>query len=274
MTDLSPMIPAAIILGAVAGAYGNVFSLRRPRDEGGYEPPACPACGRPLPRQFAGALLASFRGAGCCGARPWGAAAAAVFASIFLALLLRPGPPLAIAHWAMAALLAIGACTDLRWRIIPDRVTLGGAALGLALSAAMPSLHGVSGHIGGLWRAAVGAAVPAALLWAIGAAGSLAFRREAMGLGDVKLLACLGAFLGWEGGLFSIGAGSVIGALFGCAWIAARRARGGPGPEEGGTEMPFGPALMAAGLLWPLGGDAWWGANFGPAVAAVLPWMP
>jgi leader peptidase (prepilin peptidase)/N-methyltransferase len=67
--------------------------------------------------------------------------------------------------------------------------------------------------------------------------------REAMGFGDVKLMLTLGAFLGWPGALFSIGAGSVVGAFFGIAMLLLRRL------GDGGR-IPFGPYLAAGAMLW------------------------
>ena len=71
--------------------------------------------------------------------------------------------------------------------------------------------------------------------------------REAMGFGDVKLMLTLGAFLGWPGALFSIAAGSVVGAVCGVALLALRRV------DEAGR-IPFGPYLAAGALLWVFAG--------------------
>jgi len=73
--------------------------------------------------------------------------------------------------------------------------------------------------------------------------------REAMGFGDVKLMLTLGAFLGWPGALFSIAAGSVVGAVAGLGLLAARRV------DEAGR-IPFGPYLAAGALLWIFCGPA------------------
>lgn len=71
--------------------------------------------------------------------------------------------------------------------------------------------------------------------------------REAMGFGDVKFLACIGAFLGWQGVFFSLFAGSVIGAVIGVATMALTRGRSG-------GRIPFGPYLALGGFLWVLAG--------------------
>jgi leader peptidase (prepilin peptidase)/N-methyltransferase len=68
-----------------------------------------------------------------------------------------------------------------------------------------------------------------------------------MGFGDVKFLACIGAFLGWKGVLFSLFAGSLVGALIGIAMLLATRGRSG-------GKIPFGPYLALGAALWVFAG--------------------
>lgn len=75
----------------------------------------------------------------------------------------------------------------------------------------------------------------------------LTLPREAMGFGDVKFLACIGAFLGWKGVLFSLFSGSVVGALTGIAMLLITRGRSG-------GRIPFGPYLAFGALIWLLCG--------------------
>lgn len=82
-----------------------------------------------------------------------------------------------------------------------------------------------------------------------GVAGAVVVPREAMGFGDVKLMLALGAFLGWPGALFSIAAGSVLGAVCGLGLMALRRV------DEAGR-IPFGPYLAAGALLWIFAGPS------------------
>ena len=77
------------------------------------------------------------------------------------------------------------------------------------------------------------------------------FPREAMGLGDIKLVAAIGTFVGWHGILFTIGAGSFIGAAFSIAAIVA-------GQRERSAKIPFGPYLATAAVIWLFWGNTLW----------------
>jgi leader peptidase (prepilin peptidase)/N-methyltransferase len=74
--------------------------------------------------------------------------------------------------------------------------------------------------------------------------------REAMGLGDVKFMAAIGAFLGWPAVLFSLALSSVIGSVTGIALIALRR-------REWSARMPYGPYIAVAAVIWIFGGYKW-----------------
>jgi len=91
-----------------------------------------------------------------------------------------------------------------------------------------------------------------------GALVSLVIPREAMGFGDVKFLACIGAFLGWQAVLFTIFASSIIGCVAGVAGILLARGKAR-------TILPFGPYLALGAALWLFGGrelTAWYFLQF------------
>jgi leader peptidase (prepilin peptidase) / N-methyltransferase len=81
--------------------------------------------------------------------------------------------------------------------------------------------------------------------------------REAMGLGDVKFMAAIGAFLGWKATLFSLMASSIIGAAVGLALILMRR-------QEWSSKLPYGPYIALAAIIWMFGGDKWLALLFEP----------
>ena len=79
--------------------------------------------------------------------------------------------------------------------------------------------------------------------------------REAMGLGDVKFMAAIGAFIGWQGAIFSLMVSSMIGAAVGILLILLRR-------REWSSRMPYGPYIAAAAVIWLFGGKKFFHAFF------------
>jgi len=75
----------------------------------------------------------------------------------------------------------------------------------------------------------------------------LVLPREAMGLGDVKFMAAIGAFIGWQGAVFSLMASSLIGSVAGIALILLRK-------REWSSRMPYGPYIALAAMIWIFGG--------------------
>lgn len=147
--------------------------------------------------------------------------------------------------WAMltylvfTGLLLISTFTDVDNWVILDRISLGGAAAGVVFALVLAFIppfdpeDWILAHSGpapgrAWWGPAanslVGAASGAGLLWGIGFLGSVAFRKPAMGLGDVKLLALIGAFGGWAVALLSIFLGAIFGSIWGIGAIVWQRA--------------------------------------------------
>lgn len=97
------------------------------------------------------------------------------------------------------------ALTDAREYIIPDEFTWGGLALGLLFS--------LVGGLPTLLPALIGAVTGFGILWLIGFVGHLILKEEAMGGGDIKMMAMVGAFLGWQGVLLTIFLGALLGTI-------------------------------------------------------------
>lgn len=157
---------------------------------------------------------------------------------------------LSLVYFAWGCALLVATFIDLDHFIIPDEISLGGCVAGLLCSALVPALQGEVVWWKGLLWSGVGLLTGGGLLFAIAIAGTALLRKEAMGMGDVKLLAALGAFLGWEATFFIIAVSSMIGASFGVSLILVRRRRWG-------TPIPFGPYIVAAAMIWMLGGSRW-----------------
>jgi leader peptidase (prepilin peptidase)/N-methyltransferase len=135
---------------------------------------------------------------------------------------------------ACIALLAI----DAQFRILPDRITLTGIVVGLALS--------FFSHVRTPLSAFGGAALGAGSLWLLAFVWEKVRHVEAMGLGDVKMLGMVGALLGVSGVILTVLLASVAGSLVGLAMVVARR-----GSLQ--TALPFGVFLAVgavASLFW------------------------
>ena len=151
------------------------------------------------------------------------------------------GPTAAFAIAAVFSLAMIVLFfTDLDHQLLPDAVTLSGFAVGLALAWFNPFLEGVGWAR--IWASLGGAALGSGTLWGIGAIYSRLRGVEAMGMGDVKMMAMVGAFAGPAGVLFTIFAGSLVGALFGIAMIPLR----GRSLQD---TLPFGCFLAPAAIF-------------------------
>jgi len=164
------------------------------------------------------------------------------------------------------ALLISISVIDLDLMIIPDELSLGGTLVGLGFAFWVGDATAVS------WQeAAMGAFISAGLLWFIAFTYRIVRNREGMGMGDVKLMALLGAFLGIKSIPFIIFASALQGSLLAILWLVFSgeddsthdegEAAELPDPDGdldesldhdgvGGMAIPFGPFLALAGAEW------------------------
>jgi len=98
----------------------------------------------------------------------------------------------------LLSLLIVATFSDLETRLIPDEINLGGLLAGVLLSLSPANLHGANTLQEGLVQSLLGAGIGFLILYAIAVIGEFFFKKEAMGGGDIKLLAMIGAFLGWQ----------------------------------------------------------------------------
>jgi len=258
----------AAVWGAMLGSFLNVCVYRLPRNESVIAPRSrCPGCGTPI-AWYDNVPLISWvlLGARC---RHCGAPIAMQYVLVELAGAIIWG---GAALWfgvsvtglgaALLATLALGiALTDARHYVIPDEFSLGGLGLGLALSFVPGGLSPA--------EAALGAAAGFALLWVVKAAGDWALRRglirgeelaqvleegerpTTLGLGDLKMMAMVGSFVGWQGVLLTAFLGSLTGvAVFLPLLLFRRRA-----------PVPFGVFLAVGAVVAAVAGNtliAWY----------------
>ncbi len=256
----------AFAFGAIVGSFLNVCIYRIPANKSIITPGSTCACGQPI-KWFDNIPILSWfilRGkARCCGMSysfryPF---VELLTGGLFLAAWTQHAPAKAACLMVLAGLLVCAAFIDLDHMEIPDRFSIGTAFVGIALSGLTPSLHGivepehVLAVVKSLAASAIGAMIGSGLILWIGLAAEAVLRKDAMGFGDVKLLGGIGAFLGWQGAVFALFGGAVIGTIGLMLWLVAKAivpALRAPKTEESqgliGREIPFGP-LLAAGAL-------------------------
>ena len=265
-------------IGACIGSFLNVCVYRIPLGLSVVRPrSACAACGAPIPARHNLPLFSWLwlRGrSACCqtfiDARYFWVelGSALLLPVLFLSL---PWPAAAIDAVFLYGLLT-ASLIDIDHFLIPDRFTVGGVLAGLAASLLWPPLHRAAGPGAGFDAGLLGAFSGGFFLWLVVVLGSKALKKEAMGLGDVKLLAAIGAFLGWKAVLFVVAVSSTLGSLYG-GWMLLR------GRQVWGSRLPYGPFLALAALLWICGGAqgamramAWWRHWVGLGEALLNEW--
>lgn len=250
------------LLGLVIGSFLNVCILRIPREESVVLPSShCTACSALIkPYDNIPVLSWLLLGGKCraCKVRisPLYPTVELLTGLLFLGVYLWFGPTIECAKWCVfAALLVVLTITDIRERILPDKVNFLGFGFGLAFSLFIAPFDGTAAWLSrhlfevsppqaalSMGDALLGAGAASGLLWLV-AEGYFRLRgREGMGLGDVKMMLMAGAFLGVQRGLLTIMVGSVLGSLIGAAIIAIAR-------KDSDFELPFGAFLAAAALL-------------------------
>jgi len=257
----------ATFFGACVGSFLNVCIYRIPRDESVIAPRShCPHCNAMIPWYLNIPVLSwlCLRGkcASCKGPIAFRYTLVELLtAMVFLAIFMKwaapaamhmlpiPHPLLIPVYWLFLSGLILGTFVDFEHFIIPDSVSIGGMVAGPILSALVPVLHGKELWWQGLLSSCIGLAAGFGLLNAVAWIGTKAFKKEAMGFGDVKLMGAIGAFLGWEAVLFTVFASSVLGSVVGLVLIIFSG-------MKMQSRIPFGPYLSVAAAVWVFWGPA------------------
>ncbi len=272
----------AFAVGACVGSFLNVVIYRLPKEESIVSPGSHCACGQPIKWHDNIPVLSwlILRGrARCCGRKfsfryPF---VELLTAALFSACWCLFPPAVAVCGWIFLGSLVAATFIDLDHFIIPDVFTLGLGVVGVLLSLAVPALHGESTgfFLADSLRAGVasllGLLVGSGLVLWIALLAEAVLKKEAMGFGDVKFVGAIGAFCGWQGAVFSIFGGAVVGtAWFAVAWIwqkisgkaspvapPSETPEGEPTALAFGAHVPFGPMLAIAGASYFLYFHAW-----------------
>src|SRR5262245_14712815 len=230
------------IVGLIIGSFSNVVIYRLPQRKSIVIPGSqCRSCHSPIRPWDNLPLLSYFILKGRCRRckEPIAVRYPAVeFTSgvLFVLFFLRYGlTPLFGVNILLASTLLVVALIDLDHKIIPNIITIPGIFVGLALSlGTLPITPLVS---------LLGLLVGGALFYLIAL-----ISRGGMGGGDIKLIAMIGAFLGWQGAIFTIFSGALLGSLVGVTLMLLGR----KGRKD---KVPFGPFLSSGAILFMLCGD-------------------
>ncbi|MEM9226627.1 MAG: prepilin peptidase [Verrucomicrobiota bacterium] len=216
---------AVFIFGACWGSFLNVVIYRVPAGKSVVTPGSQCACGKPIDWYDNIPILTWFLRGGkarCCDLRfsiryPIIELLTAV---LFLIAWLMLPPAVALAGFIFIGLMIAATFIDLDTMTLPDAITVSGCIAGVLLSVALPQVHGYIGNepylIKGIRSgvtAIIGAAVGSGVILWIALSAEAILRKEAMGFGDVILMGCIGAFCGWQGALFAIFGGALMGCI-------------------------------------------------------------
>jgi len=242
---MSSIVLVCGLIGLMIGSFANVCVYRIPRRESIAFPGShCPACGHGIAAYDNIPLLSWLLLAGRC---------RHCHASIswrypLLELVMGASWALLAWHFGLTAELAVAltlffllwvlSVIDLETGLLPNVLTYSGIALGLA----------ISWWLGDWQDALIGAVAGYGIFWLVARLFLWLTGREGMGYGDFKLLAMLGAFMGWQALPFIILASSVVGTVVGVVFLLLAK-------KGLRTEIPFGPYLAMAGMIWFVWGE-------------------
>lgn len=237
MTPFFVVYLVALMFGLLVGSFLNVCIYRLPRGESIVFPGShCPQCNHPIrPWENIPVVSYLFLGGKChyCHTRiPWRyplvETLTAAFFVIFVHLYAVSFATLFYLIFTCALLVI--SFIDLDYQIIPDKISLPGIVVGFIASFFLPLTW---------YDSLLGILIGGGIILAVGYVGKWVFKKEAMGGGDVKLMAMIGAFLGWKLVLLTLFFASVVGAVIGVVFKLV----------TGKEYIPFGPFLSLGALL-------------------------
>ena len=231
----------SIILGTLVGSFLNVCILRLPQEESIVWPGShCPQCKNPIKFYDNIPLISYLLLKGRCRDchRPISFQYPLIEGITGLAsliLFMKFGPSLSyLLYFIFVAALIVITVIDLYHQIIPDVISLPGIGVGLLASLIIPQIT--------LFNSLIGILLGGGSLFLVATVYHWLFKREGMGGGDVKLLAMIGAFLGWKAVILTILLGSLIGSMIGIMVMVSKG-------KDFKYAIPFGPFLSVGAVI-------------------------
>ncbi|AFY00526.1 prepilin peptidase [Bdellovibrio bacteriovorus] len=249
------------VLGAIFGSFGNVVIYRLPREESVVKPRSyCYSCKTQIKWYDNIPILSWFILRGKCRKCHAKFSFRYPLVEIIMAVLFALCYHYAGLTWTLLEYLififGLVVCTfiDLDHMILPDEFTLSGIVIGLVGAALNPQREFLDALFGVL--------MGGGFLWGMAYVYYMFTKNEGMGGGDIKLLAWIGAIVGWKAIPFVIMTSAIVGSVIGL--IAARKQKAGLK-----TVIPFGPYLALGAVIYLFGGEVialWYLGLFLPAV--------
>jgi len=231
----------SIIFGALIGSFLNVCIFRLPKEESIVTPGShCPHCQKPIKFYDNVPLVSYILLNGRCRYCKESISiqyplVEGITALVSLILFMKFGPTLSyLFYFSFVAALIVISVIDLYHQIIPDVISLPGIGVGLLASLAIPQISFIDSLIGAL--------LGGGCLFIVATLYQWLFKREGMGGGDVKLLAMIGAFLGWKAVILTILLGSLLGSISGIIVMVSRG-------KDFKYAIPFGPFLSLGAVI-------------------------
>ena len=254
------IVSVVFIVGSIVGSFLNVCIVRMPREESVIFPAShCPKCNTTI-QWFDNIPLISYMFLlGSCRQCKEKFSIRYFFVELLTAFAFVGFYQYYGLSWEMLAYVFMASCfivtifVDFAHRIIPDEITVGGMCFGLLFSLMIPSLQNVVGPSDNFWLlpiqslgwSLVGAFVGGGVMYLMGLLGDVLFKKETMGGGDIKLMAMIGAFLGWKYALLTFFLSPFLGSAFGLVEKV----------RTGDTTMAYGPFIVIAALVSLFYGD-------------------
>ncbi|MDR2807170.1 MAG: prepilin peptidase [Puniceicoccales bacterium] len=244
-----------LIFGACLGSFFNLCITRIPKNISIIFPSSHCDCGQPIPFYRNIPIISWLLLGGkahCCGRRLefQYLGLELLTAVLFLWLWKQSNPWEFLIYGTFFGLLIIASGIDFAMMMIPDRCTIGGAILGVLGSIILS--HFSKGNyifLGGLASIRAMLLGSSILLW-IAIFAELWLKKEAIGFGDVKLMGCIGAFIGTKGAIFSIFGGTCLGIVTLLPlWYLCNRKKS---KMALGSSIPFGPFLALGAISYLL----------------------
>ncbi|MBP5191531.1 MAG: prepilin peptidase [Opitutales bacterium] len=245
------------LFGTCIGSFLNVCIDRWPKRQSVLHPRShCLHCGKPIPfyQNIPIVTWLWLKGKTSCCGKP--IPVRYVLSEIFLGFMAVWMDPFrsnqTLPYFVFFCLLWVAFFSDLETFLLPDEVTLGGIGLGILCSLWYPQMHATTSVWESLQASLQGACWGIGGLFLFASIAEWIMQKEAMGLGDVKLLGCIGAFWGAQSCLWSL----FLGAFVGTIWIGILFLRSkilsNPSPVSLHQKIAFGPFLSIGAFVYTL----------------------